>query len=252
MIQKPQHKKHFESAKRRFLQPSIEQFLEEQCPKTFGPLLRERLAEKIVDLVKRQLPPKDHLSPGQVVWNAVSKDTRPNSPNVKFVPVILTLIDSTDINDLTNGKRMSSISKKAIARITKEAYQQDALLSMRDIGLLTWRNINQISILRLEWERENKTSLPHPGSIQDFGSCISHKSVIIRKAIVEKKDPKTVAYESKHSQRAVDRYLKDFHRVKTCYDKNNDIDFICQVTGLSRYLVKQYIEIILEIAAKIT
>lgn len=41
-----------------------------------------------------------------------------------------------------------------------------------------------------------------------------------------------VADETKHSQRAVDRYLKDFHRVRTCYEYMPDIEFIT----LKRYL----------------
>jgi len=117
---------------------------------------------------------------------------------------------------------------------------------MRDIGLLVWRANSHISITRKQWEEENNVTLPHVGSLQDFGSCISHKTSIIRKVICEKKDPTKVANETKHTQKAVDRYLKDFYRVKTCFDHNKDIDFICQATGFSKNLIKQYLQIIRE------
>jgi len=246
MIAQPQAQKHFGSAHKRFMQSSIERFLDREFPRTFGPVIRQKMAEKIVDLVDQQLPAKDYLRPGQCVWNAVSVNTRPDSPNCRLVPVILTLVDSSDVEQLARGIPMSAIAQQSIARICREAFEQGALLSMRDIGLLVWRSNATISTIRQKWEANQKTILPHVGTIQDFGTCISHKTAIIRKAVYEGKDPRRTADETKHSQRAVDRYLKDFHRVKTCYDHMPDIEFITRTTGLSRHLVNQYVGIIKE------
>jgi Protein of unknown function (DUF1670) len=243
MIPRPQAQKHFASASRRFLQASIERFLDAEFPRTFGPVIRQKMAEKIVELVDGQLPAKDYLRPGQCVWNAVSIRTRPDSPRCQLVPVILTLVDGSDIEELAQGTRMTHIAQKAIARITQEAYQQGALLSMRDIGLLVWRTNARITQLRQAWETRQQTTLPHTGNLQDFGTCISHKTTIIRKVVYEGKDPRRVSDETKHTQRAVDRYLKDFYRVKTCYQHNPDIDFITRTTGLSKYLINQYVDI---------
>jgi hypothetical protein len=244
MIPQPQPEKHFGSARRRFLQAAIERFLQTEFPRTFGPIIRQKLAEKIVELVNDQLPAKDYLRPGQCVWNAVSIRTRPDSPACQLVPVILTLVDGSDIEELAHGTRMSQIAQKAIARITQEAYRQGALLSMRDIGLLVWRTNGRITQLRQVWETRHQTTLPHPGTLQDFGTCISHKTTIIRKVVYEGKDPRRVSDETKHTQWAVDRYLKDFYRVKTCHQHNPDIDFITRTTGLSKHLVNQYVDII--------
>ncbi len=78
--------------------------------------------------------------------------------------------------------------------------------------------------------------------IWDLASRI--KKTIIRKVLVEKKDPADVARECNHTQRAVDRYLKDFHRVKTAYKQNQDNDYVHIVTGIAKHVVKQYIEMI--------
>lgn len=246
MIAQPQSQKHFASAQKRFLQSSIESFLDREFPRTFGPVIRQKMAEKIVALVDQQLPPKDHVRPGQCVWNAVSVTTRPDSANCRLVPVILTLADPADVEQLAHGTPMSKIAQKSVARICREAFEQGALLSMRDIGLLVWRGITQLSVIRKKWEAEHKSSLPHVGTIQDFGSCISHKTAIIRKVVYEGKDPRRVADETKHSQRAVDRYLKDFQRVRTCYEHMQDVELITRTTGLSEHLVNQYVSIINE------
>lgn len=246
MITQPQSRKHFASAQKRFLQSSIESFLDREFPRTFGPVIRQKMAEKIVDLVDQQLPAKDHLRPGQCVWNAVSISTRPDSPNRRLAPVILTLVDSSEVEQLAGGTRMPVIARQSIARICREAFEQGALLSMRDIGLLVWRTNGNISAMRKKWEIEQNTTLPHVGTIQDFGTCISHKTAIIRKVVYEGKDPRRAADETKHSQRAVDRYLKDFHRVRTCYEYMPDVDFITRTTGLSRHLVNQYVSTIKE------
>ena len=137
MMPQPQFVKHYRSARRRFLEASIQQFLQTHCPKLFGSLLAQRLAEKLVELVEKQLPAKNHLRPGQIVWNAVSIHSRPDSPRLQLVPVILTLISPSDIEQLAQGTRMSAIAQKAVARICREAQQQGALLTMRDIGLFT-------------------------------------------------------------------------------------------------------------------
>jgi hypothetical protein len=246
MIAQPRSQKLFGSAPKRFLQSSIESFLDREFPRTFGPVIRQKMAEKIVDLVDQQLPPRDHLRPGQCIWNAVSITTRPDSPRCRLVPVVLTLVSSSDAEQLAHGISMSVIAQQSIARICREAFEQGALLSMRDIGLLVWRDNSAISAMRKKWEADQKTTLPHVGTIQDFGTCISHKTSIIRKVVYEGKDPRRAADETKHSQRAVDRYLKDFHRVKTCYDRMPDVDFITRTTGLSRHLVNQYVDIIKE------
>jgi hypothetical protein len=78
MIEQPQSQKHYGSAKKRFLQASIENFLDREFSRAFGPVIRQKMSEKIVELIEQQLPQKDFLRPGQCVWNAVSISTRPD------------------------------------------------------------------------------------------------------------------------------------------------------------------------------
>ena len=247
MIKSPDYVKRFNSAKVRFLKGILDNFFKTEFPKLIGPILRDKLTDELINILDKMLPLKDYLKPGQVIWNAVDIRTRADSKNPKFVPVILTLINEQDIDKLTNGTPMSAIRDQAIARLHHEAYAQGGLLSMWDIGLLTWRYGCDISRYRLNYEKEYDVILPNTGTLQDMGSCISHKAIIIKKIIIDKKDPITVAKETNHSIYAVERYLKDFYRVKYCYDDNKNIEFISLATGLNKFVVKEYFEILNEL-----
>lgn len=239
----PYHKQ-YSSASQRLLKPQIERFFAEQFPKLFGPVIRGHLAESLLELFSRQVLQAITLEPGQILWNAVDIATRADSPNRRFVPVVLTMVDEQDILNRTQGMSIVEIRANATARILREAYQQGALLSMRDITLLCWQPTSMPSKWRAYYEQLNQCELPHPGNLQDMGSCITHKEQVVYKAIVEKKDPVQVANESKHTQQAVDRYLKDFHRVQTVYNHNSDPDYISLVTNISKSVVNQYINLI--------
>lgn len=244
MIAPSYAEKHYASATGRLLTARIAAFLDETLPRFFGPDLRQHLAQQLVALVESQLPSTAHIRPGQCVWNAVAIDTRADSPRCRLVPVILTLVNEADLARLTAGDSLTDVQSDAIARLMEEAHAQGALLSVRDIGLLTWRRSTSISSLRTQWEAEHQQVLPHPGSLQDMGSCVTHKTQIVVKTVYEHKDPRQVARETKHTLKAVDRYLKDFHRVRTCYQHRPELEFICQATGLTAHLVKQYLTII--------
>ena len=80
--------------------------------------------------------------------------------------------------------------------------------------------------MRKQYEAQQGCALPHTGALHDMGSCVSHKTTILKKVVFEKRDPAEVARECNHSQAAVDHYLKDYHRVKTLYTLNPDVEFI--------------------------
>lgn len=232
------------AAKDRFFKPAIINFFSREFPQLFGPVTRENIANELMDIFEKMNPETHRLKHGQVFWNALDKNTRADSPKRKYVPVILTLVTSDEIENIAKGKPFVKVREDAVVRVIKEAYRQGGILSMRDIALIFNISDSTASSIRKKYEQEHKTILPHTGSLHDMGSCITHKVQIIYKVIVEKKDPTQAAYETNHTQQAVDRYLNDFHRVNTLYKNNHDIDFIHTVTNIAKHVVKQYIEII--------
>jgi hypothetical protein len=244
VIRPPDSVKRYHSAKARFLKPALANFFARECPRLFGPVLREKLSDELIKLFEALAPETSRLKPGQLLWNALDKHTRGDSPQRRYVPVVVSVICEEDVELLTQGVHMSKITERSIVRMIREAYQQGGILSSRDIGLITLRQPSWASSVRRRFEARNGCTLPHTGALHDMGSTVSHKATIIRKVVLEKKDPATVARECHHSQAAVDRYLKDYHRIKTLYQLNHDVEFIQLTTRIAKHVIIQYITII--------
>lgn len=244
MIPQPTSVKKYNSAHDRFLKPAIVNFFEREFCGMFGPVVRENIAAALIDLFNSLCPESSRLKPGQVIWNALDKRTRGDSENRKYKPVILSLVTDDEVTMFENDVPVSTIRKKVMDRMIREAYQQGGVLSTRDLSLLLVFNSSGLSHQRIDFEKEHKTILPHAGVIHDMGTTLTHKRIIIYKHVVEKKDPTIVARETNHSQPAVDKYLKDFYRVKTLVNDNKDIDFIHHTTNIAKPVVKQYLQII--------
>jgi hypothetical protein len=236
--------KHYSSAHDRFLKPALVNFFEREFKGAFGPIVRENIAEALVDLFNSLCPESSRLKPGQIVWNALDKRTRADSEKRRYKPVILSLVTDDEVSMFEKGTLVTTIRKNVMARMIREAFQQGAVLSTRDLSLLLVSTASALSHQRIEYEKEHQTVLPHTGVIHDMGSTLTHKRIIIYKHVVEKKDPSIVARETNHSQPAVDKYIKDFNRVKTLVNDNKDIDFIHHTTNIARPVVKQYLQII--------
>jgi len=244
MLPVPSYVKRYKPVHKRFLKPAIENFFKTEFAKSFGHSVRSFIADELIKIFQENNQDINALKPGQVLWNAIHKDTRADSYNMKLVPVVLTLVNDDDISKLENGLKISEHKQNVVARMLKEAYSQDALLSMRDVSLLLAISDSNATVVRKNYENKHKVELPHPGNLQDMGSCITHKNQIIYKHVVEKKDPLIVAKETNHTIYAVDNYLRDFNRVKTLYLDGKDQDYIHIVTKLSINLIAQYVNII--------
>ena len=103
------------------------------------------------DQFNRRLPPLSRLKPGQMLWRALDKRTRADSRQPKFVPVILTLVDDSDIQMLENETPVASQRPHAIARLCRQAHEQGGLLSTRDVALLLWQGEASVSKQRIKF-----------------------------------------------------------------------------------------------------
>jgi hypothetical protein len=205
-----------------------------------GPVTSANVADELIRIFEENVPQIDRLKHGQMLWNALDKNTRGDSRNRKYKAVILSVVTEEDITMFERGKSIREIRKQTIARIMKEAYLQGGILSSRDAGLILSHKIQTISMDRMEYETENQTVLPHPGVLHDMGSTITHKQMIVYKYVAEKKATNIIALETNHSQRAVDHYIRDYNRVKTLLNDNKDLKFIHMATRIAKSVIAQY------------
>ena len=244
---KSYEEKHYKSVHKRFIVSILEQFLMKSVPQVGGKEIRTILSQKIIDLIELNMPDVQRVKPGQMVWTTVDKETRADSKGVRLNPVILTLVNEEDIIAAETAKKtLPKLLPNVIGRITNEAYEQGSLLSMRDIAVILKRAPGTISTLRQEYEKENNVLLPTVATLQDVGSGITHKAMILRKILIEKKDMRKVRDETKHTQGAIDRYLKDYRRVEILFDDGKETAYIAQVTTMQKFLIEQYKEIYCE------
>lgn len=243
MIAASFNQKHYRPALKRFLEPILSALFQRELTR-LGPMLAGRLATEVVRLFEAICPAPEHLRPGQLLWTVPDRNTNPRSRNRPLIPVILTLSSPEDAQRLAQGATMAEDRQEALARMFLEAHAQGGLLSVRDAALVLHRHQSDITRFRQSYEKKHDCILPHPGSLQDVGSTISHKAQAVRKVVLERKDPATVAREMTHAQSSVDRYLRDYHRVKTLYDVRPDPMFIHQCTNIAKHVVRQYIELI--------
>lgn len=243
MIAPSFNQKHYRPALKRFLEPILTALFQRELTR-LGPMLAGRLATEVVRLFEAICPAPEHLRPGQLLWTVPDRNSNPRSRNRPLIPVILTLSSPEDAQRLAQGATVGENFRETLSRMFLEVHAQGGLLSVRDAALVLHRHQSEITRVRQSYEKSHDCILPHPGSLQDVGSTISHKAHAVRKVLIERKDPATVAREIAHAQSSVDRYLRDYHRVKTLYDVRPDPLFIHQCTNIAKHVVRQYIELI--------
>jgi DNA-binding CsgD family transcriptional regulator len=239
MISKSITVKQYRSAHDRFFKPMIVNFLVHEL-RYLGPVTAANVADELIRIFEDNNPQKERLKHGQMLWNALDKNTRGDASRRKYKSVILSVVTDEDIALFEQGKSIREIRKQVIARIMKETFRQGGILSSRDISLILATGYSEISHARIQYETEHQTVLPHPGVLHDMGSTITHKQMIVHKYVVEKKATHIIALETNHSQRAVDHYIRDYNRVKTLLDDHKDTEFIHMATQIAKPVIAQY------------
>lgn len=208
-----------------------------------GPSVIDLIVTKVLELVDSFTPPLSTVKPGQVVWLAVDKREKnthqKGMDKTKLVPVVLTLVSSDDIAELTKGEKLIDVRMYAIARMLNEAYEQGGLLSHMDISLLMHLSQSEVS-KQFRRYLEKHEVLPYRGTLHDLGPTTTHKAKIVAKNL-EGKQPPDIARETYHSMEAVETYIQDYNRVKMAVDKEINEEEISRIVKLSPKLVEEYL-----------
>jgi hypothetical protein len=227
-------------------------WLAQEFPHLGGPKVRELFVTELTRLVERYYPPRERLRPGQTLWWAVDKTDRPHDHHTmaetRLVPVVLTLVAPEDIQALAQGAGRTPVSQQVVARLHREADAQGGVLSEIDTALLLAYNPRHISDLIQAHEAQTGEVLPRRGTVHDLGRSLTHKAVIARKVLKERKSTAQTARETNHTPEAVDRYLLDLMRCYVCLKRaQQSPEQTAFATGLSLHLVQEYAALIDEL-----
>jgi len=190
-----------------------------------------------------------YLHYGQLVWMAVPVDEYPQRAKsisqTRMKPVVLSFLSDEDIDHIAHGFDSTSLRKKRLARWVDQAFDQGALLTQLDLSCLLGVCTAVVSKYVNEIQNSGKI-LPTRGNIHDLSGAITHKREIITLYLENYLTPE-IAIKTNHSKEAVDRYIKDYHRVETLWKHDiTDLEQISHLSGLSKKVAQQYIDLLPE------
>ena len=232
---------------RKDLHAVLGNFFAEQLPQ-MGSVTREPFVNAVIALFDEYCPPATRMKAGQVLWYAVDeKETAGYGKRIEdcdLVPVTLDLFNREDKERIESGMKRRDRSLHTAARLFNQAYQQHGVLTLQDAADMMRVSVGTMGKYVRDYERSFNEILPRRGTIHDMGPTLTHKRIICHKHIVEGKSIEQTAREAKHSASAVTRYVKDYKRVLTCWKEEMEPEKIRNATGLSKSLIKEYLDLI--------
>jgi hypothetical protein len=220
---------------------SVKQMLNQEYKFLGGDKIQDMFIKDLLEEFNRHLKDGWKLDAGQVVWWAAHKD------DTKMVPVILSIANQDDLKLRLDGYSAKEIRKCKVARILREAYEQDGVLNQADVSLLIGVSAGTIGKDIREFQLERGVILPYRGTIHDIGPTLTHKKIIIQQFVRNIPTPE-IARRTSHSEEACDRYIKGYKKVLKLHGDGIPAENIASELEMSKSLVRQYVEIINDLA----
>jgi hypothetical protein len=186
------------------------------------------LAEDVEALVAEFYPPAERVHSGDLVWTCTGDEgqkAQPGKPTeaYKTVTVVLPLIEREEWQERT--ERCGQGQGKA-----RQRERQKRL----GVGYEAVRGYIQ------EIETEMGKALPLKGYKMDQGSRPTHKGEIIRLS-EQGLEPPDIAHEAGHNLKSVERYLKDYERVRMLLKQKLNVEAISAIIGRGKSVVQEYV-----------
>ena len=210
-----------------------------------GDRVQEMFIGDVLQLFKKFNRDAWNLEPGQTMWFAVCADEKQSYgktlEKTRITPVILSIVHDEDKKTRENGYSHKELRRFKIARILREAFRQNGVLSQADVAEMLGISTGTVSKDIREYQIENQVVLPYRGTIHDLGRAITHKKMIIGHFLKNVQTP-DISRITGHTEEACDRYIKSYKKVRTLYSSMNHNE-ISRTLDMSESLVKEYIVI---------
>jgi hypothetical protein len=213
------------------------------------------LVEDVQQLIEEFYPDLGQSASGTLIWTCTADEGQKAeagkpTEEYKTVTLKLPLVSAEELHSWTE-KRPSSQghSQKArqreqvqVARLIRTAADQGGLLTIAELSVMVNRSYAQVARYVQEWQQETGELLPLKGYKMDQGASPTHKGEITR-LYEQGLEPPDIAHETGHSLKSVERYLKDYERVKMLLRDHKSAEEISSLIGSGRTVVLQYIQI---------
>jgi hypothetical protein len=210
-----------------------------------GAVVVAAIVDDICTVVRHYYARPGDLEAGQLIYHAPAVTERARRAktigHTKLVPVRLTIVADEDV-DAIRAQAPAAVRRAIrVRRLTHEAYDQGGALSCADIGMLTGYSTSAVSMTAVALRQQGEL-LPLRGYVVDMGSYPTHKAIIVRLYLQGLTTP-DIAARTYHSKEAVDRYLRDFERVRLLAAKHPREE-LPLLTGMAPRVVDQYLELL--------
>ena len=207
--------------------------------------LSPKLSEQILISAKTSLLRTRELREGQLVGIVVGLDEKSGKSveKMKKKKVVLTLNNGLEDMTLLGKFGRSGLRQTIIQRITAEAIEQGGVLSQEDLSY--YLNCSKRTIKRdILAIRKRGITVTTRGVLHNIGRGQTHKAEII-KLYLEDYTYSEIKRKTRHSIGAIKRYLESFSKVLMAKHFGiNNLSELSSITGLSKYLLQQYIKIL--------
>lgn len=184
------------------------------------------------------------LSSGQICYEAIAAD-EPASIHIALARKVSCKLTLNDINsdfDVLVNYGLAGLRRHRILRLTRQAYDQGALLSYEDLAIMlttspatTKRDIRHL--------RNDGKFIMTRGVKHDMGPGTSHKTQIIEMYLKGYQFTE-IEIKTNHSEKSVLHYLSDFSQVVTLHQQGFPPAQIRMITKMSDRLVKEYLQLL--------
>ena len=187
------------------------------------------------------------LTSGQICYEAVAAD-EPAGKHIVLARKISCRLTLNDVNEdfqILATYELAGLRRHRILRLTREAYDQGALLSYEDLAILLTTSSSTIKRdIRYLKKHDGKFVMTR-GVKHDMGPGLSHKTQIIE-LYLKGYQFTDIERKTNHTESSVLRYLRDFTQVITVHNQGFPPGQIRMITKLSDRIIKEYLQLLSE------
>jgi len=187
------------------------------------------------------------LTSGQICYEAVAAD-EPAGKHIALARKVscrLTLNDVNEDFEILANYELAGLRRHRILRLTREAYDQGALLSYEDLAILLTTSPSTMKRDIRHLKKHDGKFVMTRGVKHDMGPGLSHKTQIIE-LYLKGYQFTDIERKTNHTEKSVLRYLRDFTQVITLHQQDFPPGQIRIITKMSDRIIKEYLQLISE------